>query len=206
MRSAPRWPYRVASGRGDRVTIIAFSDRIERLVPVGSGARGIRRAYEKLYDLSPRLGEPAYDLASEAALGLGSRFATVVLFTSVVDLAAAEVLHAALKRLERRHRPLLILGGPELELAGARLASGGSLARWRPGNSPENWRPRGASAGRRARGDHGSGQVHRRPRGLSLGVPRPSPRRRRAPRADGSCLPSRAGSTVSRTSCRRALR
>jgi len=99
---------RVASGRGDRVTIIAFSDRIERVVPVGSGSRGVRRAYEKLYDLSPRLGEPAYDLASEAALGLGSRFATVVLFTSVVDLAAAEVLHTALKRLERRHRPLLI--------------------------------------------------------------------------------------------------
>ena len=106
---------RVASGRGDRVTIIAFSDRIEHVVPVGSGARGVRRAYEKLYDLSPRLGEPAYDLASEAALGLGSRFATVVLFTSVVDLAAAEVLHAALKRLERRHRPLLIhMEDPEL--------------------------------------------------------------------------------------------
>ncbi len=106
---------RVASGRGDRVTIIAFSDRIERVVPVGSGARGVRRAYEKLYDLSPRLGEPAYDLASETALGLGSRLATVVLFTSVVDLAAAELLHAALKRLERRHRPLLIhMEDPEL--------------------------------------------------------------------------------------------
>ncbi|MGH9333377.1 MAG: DUF58 domain-containing protein, partial [Vicinamibacteria bacterium] len=112
---------RVASGRGDRVTIIAFSDRIERVVPVGSGARGVRRAYEKLYDLSPRLGEPAYDLASEAALGLGSRFATVALFTSVVDLAAAEVLHQALRRLERRHRPLLIhMEDPELsELARA---------------------------------------------------------------------------------------
>lgn len=110
---------RVASGRGDRVTIIAFSDRIERVVPVGTGSRGVRRAYEKLYDLSPRLGEPAYDLASEAALGLGSRLATVVLFTSVVDLAAAEVLHAALRRLERRHRPLLIhMEDPELsELA-----------------------------------------------------------------------------------------
>ncbi len=106
---------RVASGRGDRVTIIAFSDRIERLVAVGAGSRGVRRAYEKLYDLSPRLGEPAYDLASESALGLGSRFATVVLFTSVVDLAAAELLHTALKRLERRHRPLLIhMEDPEL--------------------------------------------------------------------------------------------
>ncbi len=110
---------RVASGRGDRVSIVAFSDRVERVVPVGSGARGVRRAYEKLYDLAPRLAEPAYDLASEAALGLGSRYATVVLFTSVVDLAAAELLHAALRRLERRHRPLLIhMEDPELsELA-----------------------------------------------------------------------------------------
>jgi uncharacterized protein (DUF58 family) len=123
---------RVAAGRGDRVTIIAFSDRIERVVPVGTGARGVRQAYEKLFDLSPRLGEPAYDLASEAALDLGSRFSTVVLFTSVVDLAAAEMLQGALRRLERRHRPLLIhMEDPELsELArGAPRSSAEAFAK-----------------------------------------------------------------------------
>jgi uncharacterized protein (DUF58 family) len=99
---------RVASGRGDRVTLVAFSDRVERVVRVGSGASGIRLAYERLYDLPARLGEPAYDLAAEEALRLGHRRATVVLFTSVVDLAASELMQESLRRLERRHRPLLI--------------------------------------------------------------------------------------------------
>jgi uncharacterized protein (DUF58 family) len=111
---------RVAAGRGDRVTLLAFSSRIERLVRVGSGARGVARAYEALYDLEPRLSEPAYDLAAREAFDLEARSATVVLFTSVVDLAAAELLRTALLALERRHRPLLVnLQDPELEaLAG----------------------------------------------------------------------------------------
>lgn len=106
---------RVAAGRGDRVTLVAFSDRVERVVRVAAGAKGISRAYRELFDLEPRLAEPAYDLAAGEALRLESRSATVALFTSVVDLAAAELLREALLTLERRHRPLLVnLEDPEL--------------------------------------------------------------------------------------------
>lgn len=106
---------RVAAGRGDRVTLIAFSDRVERVVRVGAGAKGISRAYRELFDLEPRLAEPAYDLAAGEALRLEIRSATVALFTSVVDLAAAELLRQALLTLERRHRPMLVnLEDPEL--------------------------------------------------------------------------------------------
>ena len=106
---------RVAAGRGDRATLIAFSDRVERLVRVGTGPRGVPAAYAGLYDLQPRLTEPAYDLAVEAVTRAEPRRAVVVVLTSVVDLAAAEMLRAALLRLRRRHRPLLVnLQDPDL--------------------------------------------------------------------------------------------
>jgi uncharacterized protein (DUF58 family) len=106
---------RVAAARGDQVSLIAFSDRIERAVRVRAGARSARQAYAALFDLQARLTEPAYDLAVEAIGQLEARRANAVLLTSVVDLAAAELLRESLLRLAGRHRPLLInLEDPEL--------------------------------------------------------------------------------------------
>jgi uncharacterized protein (DUF58 family) len=105
---------RVAAARGDQVSLIAFSDRIDRMVRVRSGARSARQAYAALFDLQARLTEPAYDLAVEA-IGQVEARRTAVLLTSVVDLAAAELLRESLLRLAGRHRPLLInLEDPEL--------------------------------------------------------------------------------------------
>ncbi len=106
---------RVAAGRGDRVAIGTFSNHLERQVLLKGGPHGGQRAYASLYDLEARSSEPAYDLAADWASRLELRRSTVVLFTSVVDLAAAELLKTALLRLERRHRPILInLEDPEL--------------------------------------------------------------------------------------------
>jgi len=99
---------RIAVSRGDRVTVVGFSDRIERIVRVRSGSRAVGLAYGALYDLEARLTEPAYDLAVETAQSLESRSATVVLLTSIVDLAATELLREALLGLGRKHHPLLI--------------------------------------------------------------------------------------------------
>jgi uncharacterized protein (DUF58 family) len=111
---------RVAAARGDQVTIVAFADRVLRTVRVRSGGRGAALAYEALYDLEAQLAEPAYDLAVEATFGVEPRSATAVLFTSVVDLAAAELLRESLLRLGRRHRPLLLnLEDPELRALAA---------------------------------------------------------------------------------------
>jgi len=90
------------------VTLLTFSNRVERVVRVASGARGASSAYRQLYDAEARLTEPAYDLALEHAAGLESRQATLVLFTSVLDLASAEVLRRSLTQLRRRHRPVLV--------------------------------------------------------------------------------------------------
>ncbi len=112
---------RVAAGRGDRVTIVGFSDRVDRVVRVRSGARAVARAYGALYDLEARLVEPAYDVAAEAVSSLEGRRATVILLTSVVDLAAADLLRGALLHLRRKHRPVLVnLEDPDL----VRLALG----------------------------------------------------------------------------------
>jgi uncharacterized protein (DUF58 family) len=106
---------RVAAARGDQVTLVAFADRVLRSVRVRSGGRGAVLAYESLYNVDAELVEPAYDLAAEAAFDVESRSATAVLFTSVVDLAAAELLRESLLRLGRRHRALLLnLEDPEL--------------------------------------------------------------------------------------------
>lgn len=105
---------RVAAARGDTVSLVAFSDRLDRTVRV-HGAHQVEQAYAALYDLEARLVEPAFDLAAVRAGEIESRRSTVVLFTSVVDLAAADLLRQAVLRLERRHRPILInLEDPEL--------------------------------------------------------------------------------------------
>jgi uncharacterized protein (DUF58 family) len=106
---------RVAASRGDRVTVMAFSDRIERTVRVRGGSRSPGIAYRELFDLEARLVEPAYDLAAEQAQQAESRRALVLVLTSVTDLAAAELLREALVTLRRRHRPLLVnLEDPDL--------------------------------------------------------------------------------------------
>jgi uncharacterized protein (DUF58 family) len=99
---------RLAAGHGDHVTVIAFCDRIERTVRVRPGTAGLALAYRQLYDLAPRPVEPLYDQAAETVLQLTLPRSTVLLLTSLVDLATAEILHAALSRLRRRHRPVLI--------------------------------------------------------------------------------------------------
>ena len=106
---------RIANGRGDQVTVVAFSERVERTVRVRGGSRGVAHAYRMLYDLEARLTEPAFDVAAETVLALEPRRATVVLFTSVVDLASAELLRTSLLALRRRHRAVLVnLEDPEL--------------------------------------------------------------------------------------------
>jgi uncharacterized protein (DUF58 family) len=99
---------RVASSRGDRVTIAAFAHRLLRVVRISGASRGLRQAYSRLFDLEASSAEPAFDVAIEELTGIESRRSTVVLLTSVSDLAAAELLRTTMLRLELRHRPLLI--------------------------------------------------------------------------------------------------
>ncbi len=107
---------RVASARHDRTTILAFSDRIERVVGIRPGRDGLKLAYRRLYDLQARLVEPAFDLAAARLLDMEHRRGVVMILTSMADLVALEQLEETLFRLRRRHRVLLVnLEDPELE-------------------------------------------------------------------------------------------
>ena len=99
---------RLAAGRGDRVTIVAFSDCVHRTVSVRPGQAGVSAAYERLFDLEPRNVESLYDVAAERVLQLKLGRSTVLMLTSVVDLAIAELLSKAVAQLKRRHQTVLI--------------------------------------------------------------------------------------------------
>ena len=98
---------RVAAARGDQVTLIAFADRVLHSVRM-HGTRGVHAAYGALYDLVARPVESAFDLAAARAAVVESRRSTVMVLTSVVDLASAEMLRVSLLELERRHHPILV--------------------------------------------------------------------------------------------------
>jgi uncharacterized protein (DUF58 family) len=119
---------RVAAARGDHVSLAAFDNRVRRVARIRGGGREVSAAYRTFYDLEASLNEPAYDVACDLVASLERRSTTVMLFTSVIDLAAAELLTRTLQRLRRHHRPLLVnLEDPVL----------GRLALGRPDNPAE---------------------------------------------------------------------
>jgi uncharacterized protein (DUF58 family) len=94
----------VADEVGDRAGVIAFSDRIERQVrPRRRGADAIVRA---TYDVEPVLTDAAYDIAFQA-VGAGKR-ALVMIFTDLLDEAAAAELLTAIPVLARRHAVMVV--------------------------------------------------------------------------------------------------
>jgi uncharacterized protein (DUF58 family) len=99
---------RIASSRGDRTTIAAFADGPRMSVRVGAGSRGLEAAYRRLFDLEARLAEPSYERLPSLVASIENRRSTVVVLTSVVDLASAEMLTRAMLALSLRHRPLLV--------------------------------------------------------------------------------------------------
>ena len=83
-----------------------------------------------LYDLEARPGRARLRPGRGDGLGVEPRRATVVLLTSVVDLAAAELLREALLAWRGKHRPVLVnLEDPELcaSPSGVPDAHGGGL-------------------------------------------------------------------------------
>ncbi len=89
----------VADEVGDRCGVVAFADTVRRTVaPRRRGADAIVRA---IFDLEPASTDSAYDLAFHA-VGGGKR-ALVMVFTDLLDGAAASELLRAVPVLSRRH-------------------------------------------------------------------------------------------------------
>jgi len=107
----------VADEVGDRCGVIAFDSEVRRRITTRrSGGRAVVRA---ILDVEPRLVDSDYDLAFRAASG-GKR-GLVVVFTDLVDEAAARSLLAAVPILVRRHAVIIASAAdPDLQRAVAR--------------------------------------------------------------------------------------
>jgi uncharacterized protein (DUF58 family) len=93
----------VADAVGDRCGLLAFDREVRRrLSPRRAGATAVVRA---LVDLEPRLEEPDYELAFRSIEGAKRSF--VIVFSDLLDEAAARPLVDAVPVLARRHGVLV---------------------------------------------------------------------------------------------------
>jgi len=106
----------VAVRGGDRVGMLAFSDRIRAALAPAPGRRATVRLVRATYDLHAELVEPDYEAAfTRLARDLRQR-TLVVVMTRVADDVAAEALLRFSRGLLPRHLPLMILlRDPELQ-------------------------------------------------------------------------------------------
>jgi uncharacterized protein (DUF58 family) len=111
----------VADEIGDRVGLVAFDREIRRrLTTRRSGGRAVVQA---VVDLEPRLIDSDYDLAFRAVSG-GKR-GLVIVFTDLVDEAAARSLLAAVPVLTRRHAVVVAsVTDPDLQRAMVAVPNG----------------------------------------------------------------------------------
>jgi uncharacterized protein (DUF58 family) len=94
----------VADTVGDRCGVLTFDERVRReVVPTH---RGGRKVIEAVYDLEPVAVDTDYDAAF--ALAARRKRALVMVFTDLVDEAAARTLTAAMATLTRRHAVVVV--------------------------------------------------------------------------------------------------
>lgn len=75
----------IALGQGDNVSLLAFSNRIERAVAPVRGKPAIQTLIRQCYDLEPRLEASDYALACEELLRRQRKRALIVLMTHTID-------------------------------------------------------------------------------------------------------------------------
>jgi uncharacterized protein (DUF58 family) len=99
----------VATQGGDKVGLLTFDERVSGFLMPERGRDASRRLVQTCYDVYPRLVESNYDEAfAQVALRLRRR-TLLVLFTQVVDDNAARALGRQVRRIARRHLPLVVL-------------------------------------------------------------------------------------------------
>jgi uncharacterized protein (DUF58 family) len=99
----------VAVRRGDRVGLLSFDDEVRAFVSPSSGAGGQRRLIKATYALEPRLVESDYDGALRTLATRVRKRSLTVLFTQVIDEAAARSMLRRTRGLLPVHLPLVVL-------------------------------------------------------------------------------------------------
>ncbi|MBK6687697.1 MAG: DUF58 domain-containing protein [Deltaproteobacteria bacterium] len=114
----------VAIRRGDNVGLIAFGEKVHRMIKPRGGASASNRIIQGTYDLFPQMVEPDYESAFRA-LKLHIKKRTLVVFiTHAIDEQTARRIQALTRDLLPQHLPLcVLLKDRELEARAAQSAS-----------------------------------------------------------------------------------
>jgi uncharacterized protein (DUF58 family) len=117
----------VATGKGDKIGLMTFTDRVESFVSPKGGRGQFYRLLELLYRIEPQPVEPDYE-AAFAYLGLKHRKRSlVVIFTDISGGLGVEALVESVTQLSRQSLPLVVtIGDPDVAEA-ARLRPSDSL-------------------------------------------------------------------------------
>lgn len=106
----------VAARGGDRVGLVAFSDRVRAALAPVSGRSATVRLVRATYDLHPELVEPDFATAFRHVGHQLRQRTLVIVITRVADDVAADALARCTAALLPRHLPLVILlRDPEIE-------------------------------------------------------------------------------------------
>ena len=99
----------IALGQGDNVSLVAFSNRIERYVGPVRGKAAIQSLIQKTYDLEPRHEASDYGLACEDLLRRHKKRALVLLITYALDDQHLDAVGRYLRTLISSHLFLCVL-------------------------------------------------------------------------------------------------
>ncbi|MEN9555895.1 MAG: hypothetical protein RLZZ232_2181, partial [Planctomycetota bacterium] len=107
----------IALGQGDNVSMLAFSEKIERYVRPVRGKPGIQQILRSAYDLQTSTAVSDYSLAFEYLTRVQRKRALVVLITFVTDELQLRVIGESLRLRSLPYLPLCVL----LQDSGLRL-------------------------------------------------------------------------------------
>jgi uncharacterized protein (DUF58 family) len=93
---------------GDRVGLLAFSDRVTRFIAPAPGRRQFLRIAEALYNLEAEETEADYAEGLGYLAARNPRRSLAVVFTDIAEPEAATILVSHLGHLARRHLPLVV--------------------------------------------------------------------------------------------------
>lgn len=99
----------IALGQGDNVSLLAFSNRIERFIRPVRGKPGIQSILRSTYDIQASQNVSDYSLALEYLTTVQRKRALVVLITFVTDELQLRVIGESLKLRSLPYLPLCVL-------------------------------------------------------------------------------------------------
>ncbi len=99
----------IAFRRGDQVGLIAFDERVSRLIKPRAGAGASNRIIQATYDLFPKMVESDYDAAFRTLRVHVKKRTLVVLISHAIDEQTANRLQALCRDLLPTHLPLCVL-------------------------------------------------------------------------------------------------